>query len=372
MPRTLIVTNDFPPRIGGIESFVEEITHLLNHDVAVYTSGSPGASATDRDRGFPVVRDGSLLLPSRATGRRAAELLRYFGASRVIFGATAPLGLLAPTLRCAGATRIIALTHGHEVWWARVPGARQVLRRIAEGCDHLTTISDYTELRIAPALTPAARARILRLPPPVDGERFTPGLPSPSAFGELRCVATGRLVAQKGFLTLLRAWRGVLDSLGSGSAAPRLILIGDGPLRERMKWLITDLGLGGQVQLLGALPRDRVIIQLQDATIFALPVRTRLAGLNPEGLGLAAIEAAACGLPVIVGASGGAPETVLDQRSGYVLDPRDHRAWTTRLLQLHRDPANAAAMGRRGRAYVLDRFGIDQARNTLAHALRLD
>ena len=96
---TLIVTNDFPPRIGGIESFVSDLAELLDHDVVVYTSGPPGAVATDADRGYPVVRDGRLLLPTRRVGRRAAELLTRYGCRRVIFGAAAPLGLLAPVLR---------------------------------------------------------------------------------------------------------------------------------------------------------------------------------------------------------------------------------------------------------------------------------
>lgn len=371
MPRTLIVTNDFPPRIGGIESFIEEIARLLDDDVAVYTSGPPGASGTDQRRAFPVVRDGSMLLPNRATSRRAIGLLRHFGASRVVFGAAAPLGLMAPTLRAAGAERIVALTHGHEVWWASVPAARQMLHRIAEGCDHLTTISAYTERRIAPALSLAARSRILRLAPPIDGERFCPSTSSEPGSRGMRCVATGRFVTQKGFLTLVRAWRGVLENLGSGPAAPQLILIGDGPLRNRIERLTRDLRLTQHVHLTGALPREQVVTQLQNATVFALPVRTRFAGLNPEGLGLAAIEAAACGLPVLIGGSGGAPETVLDQQSGYVLDARDHRAWTTRIVQLLSEPDIAATMGIRGRAYVLDRFGIDQARSTLLSALRL-
>ncbi|MGI3780666.1 MAG: glycosyltransferase, partial [Janthinobacterium lividum] len=161
MPTTLVVTNDFPPRIGGIESFVAHACRLLDDDVVVYTSGPPGSAATDADRPFPVVRDGALLLPSARVARRAADLLRSYGASRVLVGAAMPLGLLAPRLRRAGAETVVALTHGHEVWWATVPGARAALRRVGDACDHLTTISDYTAGRIGPALGPAARTRLL-------------------------------------------------------------------------------------------------------------------------------------------------------------------------------------------------------------------
>ena len=175
MARTLIISNDFPPRIGGIESFVSDLCGLLDNDVVVYASGPAGAEQTDGGRGYPVVRDGSLLLPTPRVAARAAELLHRYRATRVVFGAAAPLGLLAPGLRTAGADRLIGLTHGHEIWWATVPGARRLLRRIGDGCDHLTAVSAFTQDRIAAALSPAARHRMLRLPPPVDVGLFRPG-----------------------------------------------------------------------------------------------------------------------------------------------------------------------------------------------------
>ena len=152
--------------------------------------GQTGAAASDRDRPFPVIRDGPLLLPTPRIAARAADLLGEFGATRVIFGAAAPLGLLAPALRRAGARRIVGLTHGHETWWARLPAARQLLRRIGESCDHLTTISGYTERLIASALSPSARGRLLRLAPPVDTGRFRP--PEAVALTQRRSLHCGR------------------------------------------------------------------------------------------------------------------------------------------------------------------------------------
>jgi phosphatidylinositol alpha-1,6-mannosyltransferase len=368
VPRTLVVTNDFPPRIGGIESFVTDVCALLDHDVVVYASGPPGAAATDRDRGYPVVRAGSLLLPTRRTAAVAADLLRRHRASRVVFGAAAPLGLLAPALREAGARRILGLTHGHETWWATLPVTRSALRRIGDGCDHLGVVSAYTERRISAALSPQAGARLLRLPAPVDTARFRPGPPRDPA-APRRVVAVGRFVAQKGFGTLLRAWRLVLDA----AAVPRpdLVLVGDGPARPRLERLVAELGLAGTVRLTGAVPRTAVLAELQGADVFALPMRTRLAGLNPEGLGLAAVEAAACGLPVVVGRSGGAPETVLPGRTGFVVDPYDVASLAGRLAGLLADPVRAAAMGAAGRHLVLERFGADRVRRTLRAALDL-
>jgi phosphatidyl-myo-inositol dimannoside synthase len=366
MPTTLIITNDFPPRIGGIESFVGDICELLDGDVVVYASGPPGSTATDAVRRYPVVRDGSLLLPTPRVARNAGFLLRRFGATRVIFGAAAPLGLLAPSLRRAGAQAVVGLTHGHETWWATLPGTRQVVRRIGSWCDHLTAISEYTSARIRPALSPAAAGRMLRLVPPVDTKRFTP---APRADGRRRCVAVGRLVAHKGFTTLLRAWRLVLQL--SASELPELILVGGGPDRLRVESMIKQLDLTDAVTITGAIPRAQVITTLQQADVFALPVRTRLCGLNPEGLGIAALEAAATGLPVVIGNSGGAPETVRHGSTGFVVDPNDHVEFARRISALLADADLRRAMGAAGRSMVQECFGAEQARATLRLALRL-
>jgi phosphatidylinositol alpha-1,6-mannosyltransferase len=281
-------------------------------------------------------------------------------------GAAAPLGLLAPGLRRAGAEQIIGLTHGHEVWWAALPGSRSLLRRIGDGCDHLTTVSAYTEHRIAPALSPTARSRLIRLPPPVDlAFRPTAGR---LAGDRRRCIAVARFVAQKGLPTLLAAWRRVLDEW-TGSEWPELVLVGAGPQWRRLHDLVERQRLGQTVRFTGPLDRDRLVPELQQADVFALPMRTRLGGLNAEGFGLAAIEAAACGLPVVVGRSGGAPETVQHGRTGFLVDPNDPVDVASRIGALLADGELAQTMGQRGRAFVAREYGPDQARRTLWRAL---
>jgi phosphatidyl-myo-inositol dimannoside synthase len=370
VPSTLIITNDFPPRVGGIESFVSDICALLDHDVVVYASGTDSAAVSDPERPYPVVRDGPLLLPTPQVAGRAAGLLREFGATRVIFGAAAPLGLLAPSLRRAGARQIVGFTHGHETWWSRVPVARRLLRRIGDSCDHLTTISGYTERRIASALSPSARRRLLRLAPPVDTARFRPPEKTAVRSGA-RCVAVARLIPQKGMSTLLRAWRPVIDRAAGRGVDNDLIIVGDGPMRGRLERTIHELELSGSARLIGALPRAGVIEQLQQASVFALPVRTRLAGLNPEGLGLATLEAASCGLPVIVGDSGGAPETVRDGDTGFVVPSGDHQQLAERLSWLLDNPQLAQEMGARGRRHVCAHFSSESARAKLREVLDL-
>lgn len=168
MSRTLIVTNDFPPRQGGIETFVHAMATRFPHDaVVVYTSSEPGAPAHDAALPFPVIRDPApMLLPTHRITSRAAALARRYACDSVWFGAAAPLGLMAARLRReTGVARIVATTHGHEVWWARTPGARPLLRRIGAATDAVTYLGASTRAPIAAAIGPAAAGRMARLVP---------------------------------------------------------------------------------------------------------------------------------------------------------------------------------------------------------------
>ncbi|MFC7620757.1 glycosyltransferase family 4 protein [Microlunatus sp. GCM10028923] len=357
---TLVVTNDFGPRIGGIESFVEDVCRFLDHDVVVLTCRVPGSEAYDRAAGFPIYRRDPVLLPTPGVAADAAGLLRRYGAERVVFGAAAPLSLLAPSLRAAGATKIIGISHGHELWWGRLPPSRALLRRMVAGLDRLTVISEFTGAGLRAALPPDLGRKLIMMPPPVDPAVFHPGDREPD--GVVRCVAAARFVARKGIDVLLRAWQGVQDELGDSA---ELIIVGDGPQRRRLHALAAELKLTGTVRWAGPLSRPQVAEVLRGADLFALPVRTRLAGLEPEGLGLVFLEAAATGLPILVGDSGGAPETVLDGRSGYLVDPLDHDQLAARLLELIKDPALRGRLGEAGRAHALAGFGADRVRATL-------
>lgn len=359
---TLVVTNDFGPRIGGIESFVTDVCRFLDHDVVVLTCRVPGSESYDRAAGFPIFRRDRVLLPTPSVARDAAGLLRKYGADRVIFGAAAPLSLLAPALRDAGAAKIIGISHGHEIWWARLPPSRALLRRMVGGLDHLTVISKFTAERLRAALPGPLGQKLIMMPPPVDPAVFGPAGDRDDD-GIVRCVTAARFVARKGIDTLLRAWQLVRREIDSGS---ELIIIGDGPQRRRLLTQAERLGIVDSVRWRGPLPRAEVARELGRADLFALPVRTRLGGLEPEGLGLIFVEAAASGLPILVGDSGGAPETVRHGQTGYVVDPHDHTALARRLLELIKDPGLRRRMGAAGRAYALSRFGADRVRATLA------
>lgn len=173
--KTLLVTNDFPPRPGGIQQFVHNLTiRQPAGSVVVYCSDWRGSAEFDAAQPFPVIRENtSVLLPTRAVGRRAAEIAREHGCDTVWFGAAAPLGLLAAGLRKnAGIKRAIGLTHGHEVGWAALPGARSALRRIGRGVDVLTYLSEYQRTRLAKPLDGLTTLR--RLAPGVNTGMFHP------------------------------------------------------------------------------------------------------------------------------------------------------------------------------------------------------
>src|SRR3954471_1216260 len=194
--RMLVVTNDFPPHRGGIESFMLALCERMPPDeVVVYTASMPGDAELDARLPFPVHRDRSrMLLPTPSLSRRVRRVLRREGCERVLFGSSVPLGLLAPALRHAGATSLVALTHGHEVWWARLPATRAALRRVGDSVDVMTYVSDWCRDRIAPALSLAARSRMRRLSPGVDPKMFRPGCGGVQVRAELGIPRDARVV----------------------------------------------------------------------------------------------------------------------------------------------------------------------------------
>lgn len=357
MSRTLVVTNDFPTRQGGIESFVYALADRLPTDeVVIYTAAMPGDRDFDAKLPYPVIRDPtSMLLPTPAVAKRTAEVLRAQGCDSVLFGAAAPLGLLADGLREAGATRVVGLTHGHETWWARVPAARRALRRIGDGCDVLTYVSEFCRRRIVPALSEDAAGRMARLAPAVDTEVFRPGAGGAAIRERLGIaparpvlVSVSRFVPRKGQDALIKAMPHVLDVVPDAL----LLLVGDGPSRRRLERLTREHDVAASVVFAGAVPWSEAPGWFDVGDVFAMPCRTRMGGLEPEALGIVFLEAQACGHPVLVGDSGGAPETVLHGETGYVVDPFDPVAIAARAAELLSDLDDVRLMGEKGRAWV--------------------
>ena len=372
MRRTLIVTNDFPPRRGGIQSFVHELALRLDPErLTVYAPKWEGDAAFDAAQPFEVVRHPtSLMIGGPSVRRRAVALARSRQAEVVIFGASAPLGLITPVLRKAGVKKAIAITHGHEAGWAALPVARQALRQIGERTDVMTYLGEYFRVRIAGALTPQAAARMARLHPGVDAGAFHPDPAAREAIRERYglaerpvVVCVSRLVARKGQDTLLRAWPAVLARVPDAA----LLIVGGGSYAKALHQLSRQLGLvtsvyaegqGQQagirpsVYFTGPVPQGELRKHYAAGDVFSMPCRTRRGGLDVEGLGIVYLEASATGLPVVGGDSGGAPDAILEGETGYVVGGRDVAALAQRLIALLQDPAGAKAMGEKGRAWV--------------------
>lgn len=361
--RTLIVTNDFPPRTGGIESFVLEMARRMPPEsVVVHTARQRGDAAFDATLPFEVVRDRSpLLVPTAAVSRRSAALARSRGCDRVWFGAAAPLALMAPALRAAGVRRSVATTHGHEVWWSTLPGSRSALRAIGERVDVLTYLGEYCRARIARPLTPAARSRMVQLTPGVDDTVFRPSSGGADVRRRLGLdgrpvvVCVSRMVARKGQDVLVRA----LPLIAERVPGAALLLVGDGPHRRRVEALVDRLGLRGDVVLTGRVPWQQTPAHFDAGDVFCMPTRTRLAGLEPEALGICYLEAAATGLPVVAGLSGGAPDAVLPGQTGYVVDGRSPQQVADHCATLLADAELRRRFGERGRAWVSEQWRWD-------------
>lgn len=379
MPKVMIVTNDFPPRSGGIQSFVHALaSRLPAGQVVVYAPAWTGAAEFDARQPFPVVRHPtSLMLPVPSVARRARAILTEHSCDTVLFGAAAPLGLLAPTLRRAGARRIVALTHGHEAGWAALPGARVLLRRIGDQVDVLTYLGEYVRIRLARAVSPAAAARMVRLAPGVDTDSFRPGAGGAAVRARLGIapdapvvLCVSRMVPRKGQDTLIRAWPGVLAARTARSvrtagascdgpavstaqaASPVLLLVGDGPYAPELRRLARSQHVSDSVIFAGPVRWEDLPAYYDAGTIFAMPCRTRRGGLDVEGLGIVYLEASATGLPVVGGDSGGAPDAILPGETGYVVGGRDQAALAQRLVELLSDPRGAETMGEKGIAWV--------------------
>jgi phosphatidylinositol alpha-1,6-mannosyltransferase len=376
MTRVLLVTNDFPPRRGGIQSYLEEfvgrLTGMGSDTLTVYAPRWKGADAYDRAAAYEVIRHpGTLMLPGPPVDARMRRLIAGHDIDTVWFGAAAPLALLAARARQAGAARVLASTHGHEVGWSMLPVARSALRRIGDTTDVVTFVSRYTRGRIASAFGPDAALE--HLPPGVDTHRFRP---DPGARSELRdryglgqrptVVCVSRLVPRKGQDTLIRA----LPSIRRRIDGAALVIVGGGPYLATLRRLARRAGVAEQVVFTGGVPAAELPAHHALADVFAMPCRTRGAGLDVEGLGIVFLEASATGVPVVAGRSGGAPETVRDGVTGLVVDGHSVDEVVDAICRILADTDAAARMGAQGRRWVTEEWDWDTHAARLSQLLR--
>lgn len=359
----LFVTNDFGPRAGGIETFIIGLIQRRPFgQTIVYTSSQPESEQYDADwmknYGVRVIRDRSkILLPTPRVAFKLRRIIKSEGLTTAAFGAAAPLGLLSASMKRAGVLRTVALTHGHEVWWAKVFPFNILLRRIGATVDVLTYLGEFTRNAIASALTAKAKSAMVKIAPGIDVDHF-----SPSDASALRqslgladkkvIVSVGRLVHRKGQDHLIESMPEILEVVPNA----HLLLVGQGPYRDYLQQLVTKNALEDSVTFIGRIQFVDLPQYICVGDIFAMPSRSRLMGLEVEGLGIVYLEASACGLPVLAGNSGGAPDAVLHNETGLVVDGTDNKQIATAAIELLTKEDSARKMGEVGRQWIIGKW----------------
>ena len=359
----LFVTNDFGPRAGGIETFVIGLIERRPFgQTIVYTSAQIGSEEYDRawktQFGVTVIRDRSkILLPTPRVARNLARIIKDSDIQVAAFGAAAPLGLLSTSMKRAGIRKTVALTHGHEVWWAKVFPFNLAMRRIGSSIDSLTYLGEFTQRAIARSLSKASAEKMVKIAPGIDVKHFSPQ-DSTQLRRDLKLddkrviVSVGRLVHRKGQDHLIQSLPEILRSVPNA----HVLMVGQGPYLSHLKKLVEELNVVDHVSFIGRIQYAQLPQYICAGDIFAMPSRSRFFGLEVEGLGIVYLEASACGLPVIAGSSGGAPDAVVNGVTGIVVDGENDTAIAQAAIKLLKDLDGAKAMGLAGREWIIENW----------------
>lgn len=362
--KILVVTNDFGPRTGGIESFVIGLLERIKkQEVIVFTSAQGNTDEYDKkwldEFGIRVIRDRSkILLPTLRVTKRAKAIIRLHDIEVIVFGAAAPLALMAPALRNSGVKKIVALTHGHEVWWAKIFPFNLAMKRIGKSVDHLTYLGEFTRNAIAQSLTKKSTDSMVKIAPGIDTTHF---IPQPDSMqkritlgleNKKVIISVGRLVHRKGQDKLIEAMPQILQSVPNA----HLLLVGEGPYRSHLEKLANKLSLNESITFVGRILYDKLPNYLSAADVFVMPSRSRFFGLEVEGLGIVYLEASACGIPVIAGNSGGAPDAVLEGVTGLCVNGTDISQIANAVIEICSDAGRASQMGSAGRNWIVDQW----------------
>lgn len=362
--KILCITNDFGPRAGGIETFVMGlIERAPKGSIIVYTSSQGDTTSYDqgwlRDYGVEVIRDSSkILLPSPWVVRRVKKVIVRDSIKQVFFGAAAPLGVMARGLRKKGVVNIVALTHGHEVWWAKLWPFSSAISFIGRNVDHLTYLGEFTKNEISKALSPKAKSKLVKIAPGIDTDHFAPVPSSVQLRKDLDLadkkviVSVGRLVHRKGQDILIQSLPAVLAE----HPTAHILIVGEGPYRKDLTKLVTELNLIDAVTFIGRIQYKELPRYICAGDLFVMPSRSRLAGLEVEGLGIVYLEASSCALPVIAGRSGGAPDAVDEGFTGYSVDGTSPLEVSKAVIKMFDDPVKAKEMGQAGRRWIIDKW----------------
>ena len=364
-----VVTNDFPPRIGGINYYVDQLMRRFPAgSVTIFSSRYAGWEAFDREYPHEVIRlETEMMLPSPAVSRRLHDELRSRKPDVVVFGATWPLGHMGPGIRRKLDIPYLGFTHGLELTGALVPG---LMRPIGRDASMLTAASQWSKKKLERAFGWEGRMQVL--PSGIDTERFHPAV-SDAAVRErhslgdrpvICCVS--RLVPRKGQDMLIRA----LPAIARRIPEVRLLIVGVGPYEASLRTLAARSGVADRVVFAGAASYEELAAYFRAGDVFAMPCRERWFGFDVEALGAVFLQGAAVGRPVIAGATGGAPEAVIHGKTGLAVDPTGPEPLVEAITPLLLDRARAEAMGRAGAEWMHTEWTWDAMADRLKDMLR--
>jgi phosphatidylinositol alpha-1,6-mannosyltransferase len=371
MARHLLVTNDFPPKTGGIQVYLHELWRRLEPGRAVVLTASSHEESAEFDATSDVlierVSASTLFLPTIAAYRAIEAAIERHQPDLVLLDPAWPLGLLGPRLsRPYG-----VVLHGAEV---TIPGRLPV---IAASLRHVLR---HAEIAICAGSYPEEQARrnaagylcpILSIPPGADPSRFRPldtveRKEARQEFGfaadEFVIASYSRLVPRKGMDTLIRA----SALLAMRKLKLRVVIGGDGRDRKRLEALATKLD--APVTFLGRIDDGALPSWLAACDLMVMDCRSRWFGLEQEGFGIVFLEAAACGVAQVAGRSGGSDDAVFDGVTGVVLEnPRSAKDLAGAIEALMLDDERRALYALQARTMALTRFSWE----TLAHELSM-
>jgi phosphatidylinositol alpha-1,6-mannosyltransferase len=351
-----MVTNDFPPRVGGVQQYEwNVIRHLPADRLLVLAPRWTGWREHDEGQPFAVERwPEPFMWPAHSLARRVRAMVRAHQADVVLFGQGLPLPLLGPGLAADGIPYVV-MTHGVEVWMARVPGMRGLLRTALGAARAVTAVSRHTAAAISGAISTGVP--ITLLPPAVDEQRFRPDVEGGTMrerlglAGRPTALCVSRLVRRKGQDVLIAG----MDLLSKLVPDVALVIAGDGPDRERLEALAGSAP-AGSVVFAGPVSEADLPAFYGACDVFAMPCRSRWGGLEVEGFGIVFLEAAATAKPSVAGRSGGAEEAVVDEQTGLLVEGGEPKAVALAVSRLLLEPGRATAMGAAGRTRVEREF----------------
>ena len=371
IPRTLLVTNDFSPKVGGIQRTLESLVRALPADrISVIAPAWDEARAFDATAPFGIVREPSRFIwPTPSFGSRLLGEVASGGVEVVLFGDAFPLALLGPGLAERGVPYLVA-AHGFDYWLSTVPIAHGVMKRMTSRAARVAVMcSEFIARRVRTAVPRGVPVSVLY--PGADVERFRPDLPTRDlrerhGIGDRPLiVCVSRLVPRKGQDMLIRSMREVQRRVPEAA----LLIVGAGPFERKLRRL-AERAPHRSVSFVGEVPEEDLPRYYAVGDVFAMPCRTRVGGLEVEGWGNVFVEAAACGRPVVAGDSGGARETLVHGETGLLVDGTDEGGVADALASLLEDPAYARKLGKAGRARVEREHTWPRAAERLAGWLR--